>query len=65
MSSLCTGFKKLIPARCNVLRDGLETVIDAVELVPGDVVNLNDGDRVPADIRVIRSNELKVRQPCF
>lgn len=37
-------------------------MIDAVELVPGDVVNLNDGDRVPADIRIIRANELKVRQ---
>ncbi|GAQ85006.1 Ca2+ transporting ATPase [Klebsormidium nitens] len=54
------GFKKLIPARCHVIRDGLEVVIDAVELVPGDVVNLNDGDRVPADIRIIRANELKV-----
>lgn len=33
--------------------------MDAVELVPGDVVELQDGDLVPADIRVFETAELK------
>ena len=54
------GFKSMIPKKCKCIRNGKAVVIDAWELVPGDVVELNDGDQVPADIRVMRSNELKV-----
>lgn len=52
---------QLIPTKCHVLRDGYDNVIDAAELVPGDIVLLSDGDRVPADIRLISSDDLKVR----
>jgi len=34
--------------------------VEAVELVPGDVVILNEGDQVPSDIRIMKANELKV-----
>lgn len=54
------GFKSLIPKKCKVIRDGTLQIVDAVELVPGDVVNLGDGDQVPADIRIIASTDLKV-----
>lgn len=54
------GFKKLVPKKCKVLRDGTIMVLDAEELVPGDVVDLNDGDQVPADLRVVVANDLKV-----
>mmetsp|Transcript_12653 Transcript_12653/g.39933 ORF Transcript_12653/g.39933 Transcript_12653/m.39933 type:complete len:1028 (-) Transcript_12653:686-3769(-) len=54
------GFKNMIPKKCKVIRDGAEMVIDAIDLVPGDIVNLGDGDQVPADIRIMTSNELKV-----
>lgn len=40
------GFKNMIPKKCKVIRDGTIHVVDAVELVPGDVVDLNDGDQV-------------------
>ena len=54
------GFKNMIPKKCKCIRDGKNTVVDAWELVPGDVVDLLDGDQVPADIRVMSANELKV-----
>lgn len=51
---------KLIPTKCHVIRDGYHNVIDAGEVVCGDVVLLADGDRVPADLRIITSDDLKV-----
>lgn len=52
---------KMMPNKCTVLRDGAERKVDASELVPGDLVRLYIGDRVPADIRIIETSELKVR----
>ena len=46
--------------QCTVIRDGAESRVAAVELVPGDVVLLSLGDRVPADLRIIAHKELKV-----
>jgi P-type Ca2+ transporter type 2C len=43
-----------------VLRDALETVVAARDLVPGDVVLLRTGDRVPADARVIQAVNLAI-----
>jgi cation-transporting P-type ATPase F len=40
-----------------VLRDGVRGRVDAAELVPGDVVFLEAGDRVPADLRLVRVRE--------
>jgi Ca2+-transporting ATPase len=37
---------------CKLLRDGKWTVEDSVNLVPGDVVEVRIGDRVPADLRI-------------
>ncbi|MBQ8196481.1 MAG: calcium-translocating P-type ATPase, PMCA-type [Clostridia bacterium] len=42
-----------------VLRDGKEMIINASELVPGDIILLEAGDFVPADARLIRSVSLK------
>jgi magnesium-transporting ATPase (P-type) len=36
-------------------------VVNAAELVPGDLVTLNDGDQVPADICLVKASEFKVR----
>jgi Ca2+-transporting ATPase len=45
-----------------VRRDGVEKTIDAEELVPGDIVVLNAGDRVPADARLIEAARLQVEE---
>lgn len=42
-----------------VIRDGQESLIDAKELVPGDLIRLEAGDFVPADARLIKSTSLK------
>ena len=50
----------LVPPRCNVLRQGHTSNILAESLVPGDVVRLQAGDRVPADARIIECNAFAV-----
>ena len=50
----------LVPPRCNVVRDGKVANVLAEELVPGDVIRLQSGDRVPADARVVQSTSLSV-----
>ncbi|OFI07203.1 calcium-transporting ATPase 1 [Clostridium acetireducens DSM 10703] len=45
---------------CNVIRDRRNIVIPSEELVVGDIVFLEKGDIVPADLRIIESNSLKV-----
>jgi len=50
----------MVPRRCRVIRDGIEKEISATELVPGDIIILSEGDKVPADARVIESNSLTV-----
>lgn len=50
----------MMPNKCTVTRDGHDQKVEAHELVPGDLVRLNIGDRVPADIRIIETADLKV-----
>ncbi|KAF1793683.1 P-type ATPase, cytoplasmic domain N [Phytophthora cactorum] len=54
------ALKELVPPRCKALREG--TVVDmlAKELVPGDIVIVDVGDRVPADARLIEAVDLEV-----
>ena len=54
--------KKIIKYGAEVLRKGNLKIIEAEELVPGDVVILNPGDNVPADGRVVESHNLKVNE---
>lgn len=42
-----------------VLRDGAATTVDVTALVPGDVVHISVGDIVPADLRVLRADDLE------
>lgn len=52
--------RKMLHPKCKVLRASKEQIIDAKMLVPGDIVLLEIGDRVPADLRLIQSFNLKV-----
>ncbi len=54
------SFRQLLPPHAKVLRDGKVKDILASELVPGDVILLEEGDKVPADGRLIEVNALKV-----
>ena len=45
-----------------VRRDGFEKTVDAEELVPGDIVVLNAGDRVPADARLLEAVRLEAEE---
>ncbi|MGE0625858.1 MAG: HAD-IC family P-type ATPase [Pseudomonadales bacterium] len=56
------AIRSMLRQRTVVLRHGRTLEIDAVELVPGDIVVLQAGDRVPADARVIASRQLEVDQ---
>jgi len=56
------GKFKMLPPKCIVIRDGKEDEIKAEGLVVGDIVKVAGGMKIPADIRVIRSQGLKVEQ---
>lgn len=53
------ALKSLSAPHARVIRDGQEMIIDAVELVPGDIIRLEAGDFVPADARLLHSVSLK------
>lgn len=52
------ALKELSAPTAKVLRDGQWMNVLAKELVPGDIVALNSGDRVPADLRLIETNSV-------
>jgi len=58
--AILESFLNLIPAKCNVIRDGKLTQGQASELVIGDVVFVRMGDKVPADVLVFAASDLKV-----
>ncbi len=53
------ALKSMSAPHARVIRDGKEEVIDAAELVPGDIIRLEAGDFVPADARLLYSVSLK------
>jgi sodium/potassium-transporting ATPase subunit alpha len=54
------ALKRLLPFNVKVLRDGSMKEIPAREVVPGDVFLLSEGDKIPADARLIDENRLMV-----
>ena len=53
------ALKNMSASHARVIRDGEEKIIDAAELVPGDIIRLEAGDFVPADARLLHSAGLK------
>ncbi|MEM2821769.1 MAG: cation-translocating P-type ATPase, partial [Thermoproteota archaeon] len=56
------ALKRLAAPKARVIRDGKEIMIPAKEVVPGDIITLEAGDRVPADARLIEVVELKTNE---
>jgi magnesium-transporting ATPase (P-type) len=54
------ALKKMVVPRARVIRDGHEREVNSDELIPGDLVVLASGAKVPADIRIVSSLELKI-----
>lgn len=52
----------MLAPKATVLRDGLHSAIDSAEVVPGDVVLLEAGDKPPADLRLFRTHGLQVQE---
>ncbi len=52
--------RKYLPHRVSIRRDGKETEVDAEDLVPGDVIQVREGDRIPADARIVECHDLSV-----
>lgn len=57
------ALKQMSALTARVRREGEESIISASELVPGDIVLLEDGSIVPADLRLIQENRLAYGRP--
>lgn len=55
------ALKEMQPKHADVFRDGKLVHIGAEELVPGDIINVKQGDRIPADARVLEVGSLTLR----
>ena len=54
------ALRRLLPLRVDVLREGRSGEVDSAELVPGDVIQLGEGAKVPADCRILDSWGVRV-----
>jgi magnesium-transporting ATPase (P-type) len=52
--------KKFVETKATVLREGKELIISDSQVVPGDIILLQEGERVPADARIIAATNLKI-----
>jgi magnesium-transporting ATPase (P-type) len=56
------SIRDMLSLEAVVIRNGKKKTIDAEELVPGDIVMLKSGDKVPADLRLIKTKDLQVEE---
>jgi magnesium-transporting ATPase (P-type) len=56
------ALRNLVKVKCRVRREGRISNIDSEDLVPGDIVLLESGQKVPADLRLIEVNDLSVEE---
>ncbi|XP_056626461.1 sodium/potassium-transporting ATPase subunit alpha-1-like [Triplophysa dalaica] len=59
-SRIMESFKNLVPQHALVIRDGEKRTISAEEVVVGDLVEVQGGDRIPADLRIVSTHGCKV-----
>jgi magnesium-transporting ATPase (P-type) len=56
------GIRNMLSLHAQVLRDGQWVQVEADSLVPGDIVRLRSGDRVPADMRLTEVTQLRIEE---
>jgi len=56
------ALKKMASPNAKVIRDGHIEIVPASTLVPGDIVSLDAGDIIPADLRLVESSNLKIEE---
>jgi potassium/sodium efflux P-type ATPase len=59
------ALRKLIPSYSRVIREGDEIKVPTSDIVPGDIIIIEEGDNVPADARLIEAQELRVNNSAF
>jgi len=59
------ALKKFVATTATVWRDGKNLIIPDQEIVVGDIISLAEGDKVPADARLITTNSFKVDEASF
>jgi len=61
-SQIILKLKKILKTKTVVLRDGKKKEVFQEELVPGDIIFIKEGDKIPADARLIEAEDLKVSE---
>ena len=56
------AIKKMSSPNAKVIRDGVQRIVSVEQVVPGDIVVIDTGDYMPADIRIVESHNLKVEE---
>jgi Ca2+-transporting ATPase len=56
------ALSQMVPENITAMRDGRKLTLPAVELVPGDIVLLASGDKVPADLRLLSARSLQIEE---
>jgi sodium/potassium-transporting ATPase subunit alpha len=59
-AALMAQFKNYMPPKATVYRDGKKKEVNSANLVVGDIVEINNGSNIPADLVLIKCNEMKV-----
>jgi Ca2+-transporting ATPase len=60
--SAVAALRQIAAAQAHVIRDGQQQRVDATEIVPGDIILIEEGDTIPADGRVIQSTALQTAE---
>src|SRR3990167_8646982 len=54
------ALKKFVETKATVLREDKELIMSDSEVVPGDIIILQEGEKIPADARIIAATNLKI-----
>ena len=61
-SKAIEALSRMVPENVSVMREGRKITLPAIDLVPGDMVFLASGDRVPADMRLVQLKNLQIEE---